>query len=91
MHFILNRASQDLFSHYVINSSLKMDDRRLGRQRKKKKELSEDQKEEIKEAFSLFDTDNDNAIDYHELKVSYSKLSQWVVYICANFQWAIAL
>lgn len=47
-----------------------MDDRRQGRQRKKKKELSEEQKQEIKEAFSLFDTDKDNAIDYHELKVT---------------------
>lgn len=33
------------------------------------KELSEDQKHEIKEAFELFDTDKDHEIDYHELKV----------------------
>lgn len=33
-------------------------------------ELSEEQKQEIKEAFELFDTDKDNALDYHELKVS---------------------
>ena len=38
--------------------------------RKKKKELSEEQKQEIREAFELFDTDKDGAIDYHELKVS---------------------
>lgn len=36
----------------------------------KKKELTEDQKDEIKEAFELFDTDKDKEIDYHELKVS---------------------
>ena len=36
---------------------------------KKRRELSEEQKQEIKEAFELFDTDKDNAIDYHELKV----------------------
>lgn len=38
--------------------------------RKKKRELTEDQKHEIKEAFDLFDTDKDQAIDYHELKVA---------------------
>lgn len=38
--------------------------------RKKRRELTEDQKHEIKEAFELFDTDKDREIDYHELKVS---------------------
>jgi centrin-3 len=33
-------------------------------------ELTEDQKQEIKEAFELFDTDKDGSIDYHELKVA---------------------
>ncbi|KAI8910323.1 hypothetical protein EDD86DRAFT_225766 [Gorgonomyces haynaldii] len=33
-------------------------------------ELSDEQKQEIKEAFELFDTDKDNALDYHELKVA---------------------
>ncbi|KAJ3390809.1 Calcium-binding component of the spindle pole body (SPB) half-bridge [Lobulomyces angularis] len=37
---------------------------------KVKKELNEDQKTEIKEAFALFDTDKDNKLDYHELKVA---------------------
>jgi centrin-3 len=32
--------------------------------------LSDDQRAEIKEAFELFDSDKDGAIDYHELKVS---------------------
>ena len=32
-------------------------------------ELTDEQKQEIKEAFELFDTDKDNALDYHELKV----------------------
>ncbi|KAG8130920.1 putative Centrin 3 protein [Naja naja] len=36
--------------------------------RKKRRELTEEQKQEIKDAFELFDTDKDNAIDYHELK-----------------------
>ena len=36
----------------------------------KRRELAEEQKQEIKEAFELFDTDKDSAIDYHELKVA---------------------
>ncbi|XP_061553977.1 centrin-3 isoform X2 [Phycodurus eques] len=36
--------------------------------RKKRKELSDEQKHEIREAFELFDTDKDDQIDYHELK-----------------------
>ncbi|XP_072137341.1 centrin-3 isoform X1 [Mobula birostris] len=38
--------------------------------RKKRRELTEEQKQEVKEAFDLFDTDKDKAIDYHELKVA---------------------
>ncbi|XP_067424567.1 centrin-3 [Emydura macquarii macquarii] len=38
--------------------------------RKKRRELTEEQKQEIKDAFELFDTDKDKAIDYHELKVA---------------------
>lgn len=38
--------------------------------RKKRRELTEEQKHEIKEAFELFDTDKDKEIDYHELKVN---------------------
>lgn len=32
--------------------------------------LTDEQKQEIKEAFELFDTDRDGAVDYHELKVA---------------------
>ena len=38
--------------------------------RRRRRELTEEQKQEIKEAFELFDTDKDKAIDYHELKVN---------------------
>jgi centrin-3 len=38
--------------------------------RKQRQELSEEQKQEIKEAFDLFDTDKTGTIDYHELKVA---------------------
>ena len=38
--------------------------------KKRKRELADEQKQEIKEAFDLFDTDKDRAIDYHELKVT---------------------
>ncbi|KAK4988870.1 Calcium-binding component of the spindle pole body (SPB) half-bridge [Elasticomyces elasticus] len=36
--------------------------------------LSEEQREEINEAFTLFDLDKDNHIDYHELKVALKAL-----------------
>jgi centrin-3 len=39
------------------------------KRRANRPELSDEQKVEIKEAFELFDTDKDNALDYHELKV----------------------
>ncbi len=39
--------------------------------RRKKRELSEEQKQEIREAFNLFDSDKDQALDYHELKVRF--------------------
>ena len=38
--------------------------------RRKRKELSNEQKNEIKEAFELFDSDKDQRINYHELKVN---------------------
>ncbi len=34
-----------------------------------KPELSEDQKQELREAFELFDADKTGSIDLHELKV----------------------
>ena len=37
-------------------------------------ELTDEQKQEIKEAFELFDTDKDGAVDYHELKVAMKAL-----------------
>lgn len=39
-------------------------------QRSNQPSLTEDQRQEIKEAFELFDTDKDGAIDFHELKVA---------------------
>ena len=38
--------------------------------RRVRQELSEEQRQEIKEAFELFDTDKTGTIDYHELKVA---------------------
>ncbi|RKO95691.1 EF-hand, partial [Caulochytrium protostelioides] len=40
------------------------------RRQQARPELSDEQKLEIKEAFELFDTDKDGALDYHELKVA---------------------
>ncbi|KAI5946486.1 centrin-3 [Manis javanica] len=42
----------------------------VDKSKRKKRKLSEEQKQEIKDAFELFDTDKDQAIDYHELKVA---------------------
>lgn len=42
--------------------------------KKKRRELTEEQKQEIKDAFELFDTDKDRAINYHELKVFFFRL-----------------
>ena len=47
-----------------------------GAQPRKRRELTEDEKQEIKEAFDLFDTDKDGALDYHELKVG--QVTWWV-------------
>lgn len=38
--------------------------------RRPRPEISEEQKQEIKEAFDLFDINKDGAIDFHELKVA---------------------
>ena len=38
--------------------------------RRKRREITEEQRQEIREAFELFDTDKDMSIDYHELKVA---------------------
>ncbi|KAL8911868.1 MAG: hypothetical protein Q9171_003056 [Xanthocarpia ochracea] len=43
-------------------------------EREAQNQLSEEQKEEIREAFTLFDLDKDQKIDYHELKVAMKAL-----------------
>ncbi|ODV88304.1 hypothetical protein CANARDRAFT_193895 [[Candida] arabinofermentans NRRL YB-2248] len=42
--------------------------------RQTKFELLNEQKEEIREAFTLFDMNNDGLLDYHELKVAFRAL-----------------
>lgn len=41
----------------------------MSRKKAKKPELTEDQKQELREAFELFDVDKTGSIDLHELKV----------------------
>ena len=48
-----------------------MADQKQGKRSKKRRELTNEQKEELREAFDLFDSDKDGVIDYHELKVSF--------------------
>ena len=50
--------------------------------RKKRRELTEEQKHEVKEAFELFDTDKDKEIDYHELKVNVVSESETLLMYC---------
>ena len=57
--FTNNISKKNFRAEYALDKSKK----------RKKRELAEEQKQEIKEAFDLFDTDKDRAIDYHELKV----------------------
>lgn len=45
----------------------------------KRRELTDEQKQELREAFDLFDSESSGRIDYHELKV------------CASARLAIAL
>lgn len=52
--------------------------------KKKKRELADEQKQEIKEAFDLFDTDKDRAIDYHELKVQAFLTQTWYIFMSEN-------
>ncbi|XP_040396086.1 centrin-3 isoform X8 [Cygnus olor] len=54
------------FSFSCIRNELSVDKMK----KKKRRELTEEQKQEIKDAFELFDTDKDRAINYHELKVA---------------------
>jgi len=54
-----------LISFFLCRNELSVDKTR----KKKRRELTEEQKQEIKDAFELFDTDKDRAINYHELKV----------------------
>jgi centrin-3 len=56
-----------------MSSYLKAKPRRsqaLGPSIQQQRQLTDDQRQEIKEAFELFDTDKDGFIDYHELKVA---------------------
>ena len=42
----------------------------MKQKKRQRQDLTEEQKQEIKEAFDLFDTDKTGTIDYHELKVA---------------------
>merc|ERR1712141_229023 len=53
-----------------MSLSLRTQELSKARSKSKRRELSDEHKQEIRDAFDLFDTDKDNAIDYHELKVA---------------------
>lgn len=50
------------------------DQREADEQREALDQLSEEQREEVNEAFALFDLDKDSHIDYHEIKVAFKAL-----------------
>ena len=52
-----------------LGSNKGMNPANVGKSRRRP-ELTDEQKQEIKEAFDLFDTDKTGKIDYHELKVA---------------------
>jgi centrin-3 len=54
-------------NHHMYTSSAAQKAKRRTHSRP---EISDEQKQEIKEAFELFDTDKDGCVDYHELKVA---------------------
>lgn len=59
------------FGSSVVGNSAGAGKRGLGTL---KTELLNEQKQEIREAFSLFDMNNDGCLDYHELKVAFRAL-----------------
>jgi Ca2+-binding EF-hand superfamily protein len=42
--------------------------------RRRARDLSEEQKAEVREAFEIFDMDKDGALDFHEFKVCYTTM-----------------
>lgn len=46
--------------------------------RRRVRELTEEQKAEVREAFDIFDMDKDGALDFHEFKVSWYLLSKLI-------------
>ena len=54
------------YSSFASPASLKVTKPAKGRRR----ELSREEADEIREAFELFDNDKDNELDYHEFKVT---------------------
>lgn len=47
------------------------------RRKQLRQELTDEQKNEIKEAFEIFDMDKDGCLDFHEFKVAL-RVSRWL-------------
>jgi hypothetical protein len=60
-HFMISFPDHVFFMHYLCLYSK--------RYSQTKAELTEDQRQELRESFELFDTDKTGTIDVHELKV----------------------
>ena len=62
MSFQLQRGELGLGAQQASTSALATKGR-------KRRELSDEQRQEIRDAFNLFDEDKDGHLDYHEFKV----------------------
>ena len=59
-----------------------------GGRRRTRPKLSEEQTNELREAFELFDTEGTGSIDYHELKVAIRALGKFFFFfleLCFKF------
>lgn len=65
-----NLVERTSMTHHVPTRELPSAAQKAKRRTHTRPELSDEQKQEIKEAFELFDTDKDGCVDYHELKVA---------------------
>lgn len=75
----IDQYSQNTSMSHQGNATLPLSGNNGGNNQKRvlgnlKLELLNEQKQEIREAFSLFDMNNDGCLDYHELKVAFRAL-----------------
>ena len=63
MHYGVDHSGRQSFAMSMISNG------GTTRTRRRRQDISQEELEEISEAFQLFDTDNDGCVEYRELKV----------------------